>query len=100
MFSLSESKVQDLVEAISNLEDVGFIVSLKADMPGFVKLSSMQNVMVKAFIPQQKLLCQENKVKALVTHCGGHSITESLQCGKPLIGLPQGSDQFDLCYKA
>lgn len=38
-------------------------------------------------------------MKLLISHCGGHSLTEALYCGKPVVGLPIFGDQFDLCLK-
>jgi len=35
----------------------------------------------------------------LISHCGGHSVFESLQCGKPVLGVPIRGDQFSLCMK-
>ena len=34
-----------------------------------------------------------------MSHCGGHSVSEALQCGKPILGLPIHGDQFAICLK-
>lgn len=57
MFSLDEKRTLDLAEAISGISDVGFIMSLKPEMPGYWQLKKLTNVKIDSFIPQQQLLC-------------------------------------------
>ncbi len=48
--------------------------------------------LVRTSLPQVALLEQAD---LLVTHGGNNSITESLQCGVPMLVLPFSTDQFD-----
>lgn len=50
------------------------------------------NVRLETFVPQQAVLAHP-AVKAVVSHCGMNSVSESLYRGKPILALPIFGDQ-------
>ncbi|KAH8292130.1 hypothetical protein KR054_006005 [Drosophila jambulina] len=51
------------------------------------------NVLIKKWFPQQDILAHP-KVKLFITHGGLQSTVESINYGKPMLGLPFFADQF------
>lgn len=82
-----------VVEAIKQMPNTGFIVSLKeaCDAYGVVKKANLPNIMLQKFVPQLELL-HDPRVISFVSHGGGNSIVESMYYGKVLIGFPMAID--------
>ena len=80
---------------------MGFIVSLRESWESYnaIKEANLPNVLLQAFVPQKELL-NDDRIQAILTHCGANSLMEAIYYGKPIIGMPLGWDQYGLCYRA
>jgi len=99
-FMPPSAKMEKLIDAIRQLPDYGFIISIKetAESHLLVKEANLKNVLLKKFVPQKPLL-HDHRIKTFISHGGGYSISEAVYFGKPLIGFPQGADQVGSCYR-
>ncbi|XP_072388403.1 UDP-glycosyltransferase UGT5-like [Diabrotica undecimpunctata] len=85
--SFPESKKQTFLKAFSKLPQ-RVIWKWEGEMTG-----RPDNVFVTRWAPQRDILCHPN-VKLFITHSGLLGTLEGVDCGKPMLLLPQFGDQF------
>lgn len=93
--SLAVMKKVQMKEMIKGLKESGrpFLwVVRKDNREEGVLLEGGEEGMVVQWCSQLKVL-SHRAVGCFVTHCGWNSTLESLVCGKPMVGVPQWSDQ-------
>lgn len=88
-WSPRKQQYTELISAFSQMPNIGFIISLSPEWQSYqaIKEANLSNVLLKTFVPQKELL-KDDRVKALISHCGANSIMEAIYYGQPIIGMP------------
>ncbi|KAJ1550867.1 hypothetical protein HK096_004526 [Nowakowskiella sp. JEL0078] len=59
----------------------------------------LDNVRIVNWVGSQLDILRQPNVKIFVSHCGGNSVNEAVYFGKPILGIPQWYDCYDLAQR-
>ncbi|KAJ1561845.1 hypothetical protein HK096_003134 [Nowakowskiella sp. JEL0078] len=59
----------------------------------------LDNVRIVSWVGSQLDILRQPNVKIFVSHCGANSVNEAVYFGKPILGIPQWYDCYDLAQR-